>query len=333
MAERLNISAKELLRLPIAAYTTFAAITQQPYLSPNETKLSYIKTVDTAPNAYYGIGGDKETYRTLIPIIGLKKYKEKVQELCGIYPSTILYDAYPYDFLNQIEGYNQPKDVWKAFRDLLEENKAAIDSKISRRRAIYQRMATLSKTKIRYVNADWLLKLPEYESILFDLLDAPSMSTWKALVPVSRRTNLTSLLYVPMEIAEALALKREFGISLKVGDKREKGFDDLIYREDKGWLFAYTQPAITKNGERPPYRNDDDINFEMTLEEADVFLRGVFLPRLGRRPTPEELQFRGVLEELNTDTIGGNRDYRASWDCNVTRNAIRYIKGEVEYIV
>lgn len=327
MAERLNIDAKTLLGLPLSAYITFAAINQPPYLSPNDTKLSFIKTVNAVPNAYYGVGGDKETYRTFIPIIGLKKYKEKVKELCGIYPLAIIYDAYPYDFLNQIDGYKQPKDVWKAFRDLLEENKDAINSKISKRRNTYQKMAALSKTKIRYVGADWLLKRPEYESILFDLLATPSLSSWETLVPVSRRTNLASLVYVPMEIAEALALKREFGISLKVGDKRERGFDNLIYREDKGWLFAYTQPAITKSGERPPYRNDDDINFDMNLDQVDAFLGRVFF---GNDPlqTPERSQFYDILKELDTDAVGGNRDCGDSWDSNVTRNVFRYVKGE-----
>ncbi len=332
MAEYLNVDAKSLLQLPVSAYATFRAINQPPDLSSSDTNRSYLKSLTTIPNAYYGIGGDKETYRTFIPVIGLKKYKEKVKEFCGIYPLAVLYDAYPYDLLNQVRGYRKLKDVWKAFLDLLEENKDGIEPKISKRRDIYQRMATLAGTKIRYVDANWLLKKPEYEDILFGLLNAPSLLAWESLVPVSRRDNPASLLYVPMEIAEALALKQEFGIGLKIGDKKEKGFDNLIYREDRNWLFAYTPPAITKNGERPPYRNDDDINFDMTPEEADVFIRDVFFEKAPIR-TPEELQFCGILKELNTDAIGGNRDYRASWSCNITRNAFRYVKGETECIV
>ncbi len=264
MAKWLNINAADLLQLPISAYATFRAMDQPPFLSPDDARTNYTKSLTPVPNAYYGIGGDKETYRTFISVIGLKKYKESVKEFCGLYPSAILYDAYPYDLLDRIAGYDQPKDAWKAFRDLLKEKQGEIRSKIARRRAIYQRMAALAGTKIRYVGADWLLEKPEYENILFDLLNAAPLSSWEPLVPAAFRNNVASLLYVPMEIAEALVLKQEFGVRLKIGDKKEKGFDDLIYREDKDWLFAYTPPAITKTGDRSPYRNADDINFDMT---------------------------------------------------------------------
>ncbi|MBI4176793.1 MAG: hypothetical protein HY516_00335 [Candidatus Aenigmarchaeota archaeon] len=337
MAKRLDIDATDLLQLPISAYATFRAIDQPPFLSPGDARPNYPKCLAPVPDAYYGIGGDKETYRTLISVIGLKKYKESVKEFCGSYPSAILYDAYPYDLLNRIDGYDQPKDVWKAFRDLMEKKRSETGLKIARRRGIYQRMAELAGTKIRYVGADWLLEKPEYENILFGLLNSPSLPDWEPLVPAARRNNPASLLYMPMEIAEALVLKQEFGVRLKIGDKKEKGFDGLIYREDKDWLFAYTPPAITKTGNRPPYRNADDINFDMTLEEAAVFLKDVMKRAPAkddyslRRPTAENLQFGAILGELDTDAIGGNFDYRAGWGYFVTLNAFLYVKNGTGY--
>ncbi len=291
MSDYLRVDRTQLLSMPFASYATFQAINQPPILVPGQRDRirKSILNLKKPPNAYYGIGGSTETFRTFISLFGLERYKSEVQRSTGIYPGAILYDAFCYDLLNQIDGYEQPKDVWKAFRELLDGKSAEIKVKSSRRRDVYQRMAGLVDSKIRYVDASLLLRQPEYEEILSELLSTPSLSTWELLVPVSYRNKVSSLLYVPMEIAEALTLKQKFGIGLKIGDRKEKGFDDLIYREDSNWIFAYTPPAITPNGERAPYRAND-INFDMTIEEARSFLE--------RSPEGVKQQFAWLLQEL-----------------------------------
>ena len=93
-----------------------------------------------------------------------------------------------------------------------------------------------------------------------------------------------------MEIEEAMTLKKKFGTGLKIGDRKEKGFDDLIYRQDSSYVFAYPPPAITPTGERAPYRADD-INFDMTIDEARSFLEN--------SPEGVKKQFAWLLQELN----------------------------------
>ncbi len=50
-----------------------------------------------------------------------------------------------------------------------------------------------------------------------------------------------------------------------------------------------------------------------------------------QRPTAENLQFCGILDELDTDAIGGNFDYRAGWSYFVTLNAFLYVKDGTGY--
>ena len=291
MADYLRVDKNQLLSMPLAGYTTFQAINQPPILVPGQANQIRrpLLALKKPTNAYYGIGGSKETFRTFISLLGLQRYKSEVQRWTGVYPGVILYDASCYDFLNQIDGYEQPKDVWKAFKEMIDGKSEEIRARSSKKRDLYQRMARFIDSKIRYVDASWLLRQPEYEEILFKLLKTPSISTWELLVPVSFRNRVSSLLYVPMEIAEALYLKREFGTGLKIGDRKERGFDDLIYREDCNWLFAYTPSAITPSGERAPYRADD-LNFDMTIEEARSFLE--------KSPEGVKQQFVWLLQEL-----------------------------------
>ena len=291
MSEYLKADRTQLMSMPFAGYVTFQAINQPPILVPGEPdqiKRS-IASLKKPPNAYYGIGGDTENFRSLVTLLALSRYKNEVQRWAGTCPGVVLYDAYPYDFLNQINGYEQLGDIWKAFRNRLEENSNDVEVKISKRRNVYQKMGNLLGTKIRYIDASWLLRKPEYEEALFGLLDNPSWSSWELLVPVRYRNNKASLLYVPMEIAEALTLKKLYGTRLKVGDKREKGFDKLISREEREWLFAYTPSTITPTGERPPYRADD-VNFDMSEEEIVIFLK--------QSPGDVKRQFTWLLQEL-----------------------------------
>jgi hypothetical protein len=325
MAKYLKTSIERVLEAPTASCVTFQATYQPPLLVPGDpTQIKRnIFTLEEPPNAYYGIGGSNYygiggseiTLRTLICLLGLGRYKQVVWELAGFYLTTVVYDASVYDKVNNIPSYPQLPDCWEAFRESLEKEDERNKESESKRREIFRRMAGIIGIQITYVGASTLLKTPEYEENLLPLLEDESLlKAARLLVPPSYRDNNASLLYPLMEVAEASTLKKN-NIRLKIGDEKEKGFDALIARVDRDWLFAYTPSAITSEGKRPPYRAED-ITFDMTEKEAREFLE--------KSPERVRQQYAWLLRELGR--ISGEVNEREL--IGEVISLLREIKGE-----
>lgn len=299
MADYLRIPVKTLLEMPTSAYFTFRAVNQPPFLQPESVKTNGVSTfskfraLKQPPNTYYGIGGNSLQYRLFIPVIGLNRYREKVLEDTGRSPSTIIYDAFSYDILNRMNSNNErPTEIWNEFLYAIDREADTIERMNNRRRKIFQKMGWYLKGRIDYVPATSLFKDPEYVSILSKLLEEPKRS-WSELVPMSYRDRKESQLYIPMELAEALTLRKKYGVELKTGDFKEKCFDIEISKIDPTILFAYTPSATTQKGMKPPYRNNDDISFDMTPEDSKAFLES--------QPSSVKDQFGWILQELGKD--------------------------------
>lgn len=343
-----NVSENYIFReLSELGLYTFGALNQPPFLTPeypqgvNSRKLfSKLNGTQQPVNAYFGIGGDTEPYRSFLFLLAMGKYQNGMKKLSGLQPKVILYDAFLYDRINKLKtdrkkhseifkkteedlrNANDKIDIadpkgWRGSQILryiaseaLEKISQLDDAsrlKIERRRRIFQKMCDTVGLDVRIISSSEFLADEKYRDKVLGLIEGmkyasrrnSSILGWSSLVPVSLRENATSLLYVPMEIAEALLLNEMYDVKVKIGDKKEKGFDQFISKEKPELLFAYTIPAITSAGEKPPYRNKSDINFDMTLEEAKKFLNS---------SPPEVLsQFELILRELGVevkDVIG-----------------------------
>ncbi|MBI2675642.1 MAG: hypothetical protein HYX24_04240 [Candidatus Aenigmarchaeota archaeon] len=282
--------------VPPAGVQTFFSIFQAPYLAPEgrsgyyrKPLVSRLKALEEVPNAYFGIGGDLEQYRNLLIMIAIRKYQQSAESLSGRKPTAIIYDAYPYDFLNQldIKLSEKPAGILSKMLELSDVGKE------ERRKTVFQVMAKQAGAEVLMLTARELFVLDSYVDELSGLLERlpENRKEWQTAVPLKYRASDPSLLYVPLEIAEALALKQTSDVRLKIGGQKEKVFDRLIARADVSFIFAYSQDAITPSvGSVAPYRNREDITFDMDIDQARAFLQ---------KTRPETMwQFSRIAKEL-----------------------------------
>ncbi len=286
---------------------TFGSINQPPWIRPEPPYMttnplfSRMGNKTTVPNAYYGIGGDILNFRSFLFLIGMKKYASYIGNLTGKKPMMILYDAFLYDLMNtrnddEYSGKNFPAIFKRLALDATEDFYAGFENGYKRRtfmrKKVFRAMAKVVDLDMDVVSSDELIFSRDYQTLLYEILDRAEndIELWREATPQKFRSKLKSLLYAPMEAAEALTLKRRFGVGLKIGDSGEASFDFLISERDDAFTFAYTLPAVTKSGTSSPYRNRDDITFDMDEKEARNFL--------SKSPSKVLAQFDMILSEL-----------------------------------
>ncbi|MBL7150622.1 hypothetical protein ISS86_01685 [Candidatus Microgenomates bacterium] len=289
--------------LPPEGFSCVFSLYQPAWLEPEKPRgigrfplLSRLQGIE-ATNAYYGVGGDLLPYRSFLFMIGLEKYQKSMEILTKTRPRIVLFDACPYDNLNRMNpenfGVQKVADLPQTLNLILDSLAEAVDiDKMEKRRRTFNGMASLAGVGLDVISARDLITDESYRTTLRNLLErrGENMREWESLTPPRYRENIFSLLYPPMEVAEAMRLKDLCGIGVKIGDQKERGFDKLISEADREYIFGYTQRAKTKSGEKSPYRNQDDITFDSSLEEIKSFLE--------RQPYHVSEQFQDILLEL-----------------------------------
>jgi len=292
ISPRLGVSTKQILReLPSEGFATLLSSYNPPFLELEprglcrKSPFGKLRRVDRILPGYLGIGGYNIPLRCLLFTIALGKYQERIRKLTGETPRIFLFDASSYDAINSLD----PQFSGNIIDRILDLSDS--DS-LDYRNRMFQRMAEISGLKTEVIPTQDLIDTIEYRDSLDEILKQRErmQSSWKQLVPPRFRSNPISLLYPAMEVAEAKALSKLYGIGIKFGPKGEKGFDALISGTVPLMLFCYTPSSKTKNGPRPPYRNREDITLDMNTKTAKLFLEN--------QPDYVIDQFSDILREL-----------------------------------
>ena len=128
LSNYLGITTKQMLEeMTFVGAVTLSGIYHYPVLTPesprmgNKSLFSKLKSLQRLPNAYYGVGGETQPYRTLLGFIGMRRYVNTLKKLTGMQPRMILYDASLYDFVNKLEIGEKASEitnnVYSAYND------------------------------------------------------------------------------------------------------------------------------------------------------------------------------------------------------------------------
>jgi len=309
----LGVDAKQILReIPPEGFAALLSSYNPPFLELEpkglcgKSPFGKLRRVDRVLPGYLGIGGSSIPFRCLLFTIALGKYQKRIEDLIGEIPKIFLFDASSYDAINSLDSeFNG--DVVDRVLNLSDS------SSLEYRSRIFQRMSEISGLTTEVISTPDLINTKEYRNALEEELDQKNSkeNLWKQLLPVRFRNNPISLLYPPMEVAEAKALSELYGVGIKFGPEKERGFDSLISKTLPLMLFCYTPSSRTRSGSRPPYRNQDDITLGMDNEDTRLFLE--------KQPSYVIKQFREILDELG---------YASDDVVNQTMKIFEEIRGE-----